>query len=162
MSPGHCPFNHAAVPFAIAKWYAISSKVFLFPPCHKSVNFPSLSIYPQVRPVWYPGFPSHSRTFSRHFMTSRNDIHRQRATCFQSLQRLVYVRPRERRTPRDWGLLQWLVNCYYHIYSSVFLFFVISSATSNGTSVSLSSHEGGRCVSSNMKLAIYVCNGSSG
>ena len=40
------------------------------------------------------------------------------------------------------------------------LFF--SLATSNGTIQSLASHEGGHCLSSNMKMAIYVCLGTSG
>ena len=40
--------------------------------------------------------------------------------------------------------------------------FLTLSATSDGTSVSLSNHEGGHCASSNMKMTIYICNGSSG
>ena len=47
-----------------------------------------------------------------------------------------------------------------NIYKFSFLF--ILSATSDGTSISLSNHEGGHCVSSNMKMTIYICNGSSG
>ena len=39
---------------------------------------------------------------------------------------------------------------------------LISSATSNGIKSSLSSYNGGHCVTSNMKMVIYICNGSSG
>ena len=37
-----------------------------------------------------------------------------------------------------------------------------SSATSNGIKSSLSSNNGGHCATSNMKMVIYICNGSSG
>lgn len=44
----------------------------------------------------------------------------------------------------------------------MFTVVIFPSATSDGTSDSLSKHEGGHCMSSNMKMAIYICNGSSG
>lgn len=37
-----------------------------------------------------------------------------------------------------------------------------SSATSNGVMNSLSNYNGGHCVTSNMKMVIYVCNGTTG
>ena len=43
-----------------------------------------------------------------------------------------------------------------------FPFLFTLSATSDGTSISLSNHEGGHCASSNMKMTIYICSGSSG